>query len=307
MAAVSPEELVQRFSQLGFTVEKHDHAPVPTVEAMATELAGLGVQGILLKNLFLKDKKNRLYIVSAHEETKVDLKVLSARLGMGKGGLRLAPEELLDPVLKLQPGSVTPLAVVQPSAAAVVLLIDEKLQRQERLLVHPLTNACTLALPAQHLDALLTSVGRTANYVDLEADPKIDKDNPPDLAKYISDLAAVSAEELAASANVDTSVLAAAAPPAGARKAKKAAGGAAARQQGAAERAMDVHAMAAGLVEKISAAAGAAGACAASTEAMRRLHADVVMELNGLRNAAYAAGMKAAKGQIMAAIDGSYA
>lgn len=302
--------MLDRFAKLGISVEKHGHAPVPTVEAMADEMSKLGVQGICTKNLFLKDKKNRLYIITSAPDTKVDIKVLSARLGMGKGGLRFAPEELLEPVLGLAPGSVTPLAVVQPSAAAVVLLIDQKLQGQARLLVHPLANDATLALSSEGLAKLLGDIGRSANYVDLEADPKIDRDNPPDLAKYIQETAGVSAEELAAKAQVDASLLAgpattaAGAAAGGAKTGKKAAAGNAKRQAGDGS-AMDVETLATVLMEQVSKASGGSGG--AGQEEQRRLQADIVMRLNGLRNAAFAAGFSAGKGTVMSMIDGSYA
>ncbi|XP_020098636.1 uncharacterized protein LOC109717322 isoform X2 [Ananas comosus] len=55
--------------------------------------------GALSKNLLLKDKKNRFYIVSALAGTKVDLKILSQRLGLGCEWLQ-APEEALQEVLQ---------------------------------------------------------------------------------------------------------------------------------------------------------------------------------------------------------------
>ncbi|KAL3654642.1 hypothetical protein CASFOL_001627 [Castilleja foliolosa] len=72
--------------QIGFS--QYEHPVVLTVEAQSKYVGHL--KGGLSKNLFLKDKKQRLYIVSALAETKVDLKVLSQRLGLGKGGLRMA-------------------------------------------------------------------------------------------------------------------------------------------------------------------------------------------------------------------------
>ncbi|KAF5843756.1 hypothetical protein DUNSADRAFT_8272 [Dunaliella salina] len=73
-----------------------------------------GVPGTVVKNIFAKDKKHRLYIMSALPTTKVDLNTMSARIGTGKGGLRFAPEELLGESLKVPPGSVTPLAIANP-------------------------------------------------------------------------------------------------------------------------------------------------------------------------------------------------
>ncbi|MCI23462.1 proline-tRNA ligase-like, partial [Trifolium medium] len=78
---------------------KYEHPVVLTVEAQAKHVGDLGGgPGGLSKNLFLK--KNRFYIVSALADTKVDLKVLSQRLGLGKGGLRMAPEEALGELLQ---------------------------------------------------------------------------------------------------------------------------------------------------------------------------------------------------------------
>ena len=52
-------------------------------------------------------------------------------------------------------GSVTPLAVVQPTASSVVLLLDQKLKGQDRILVHPLTNDKTVAISSDGLEAFL--------------------------------------------------------------------------------------------------------------------------------------------------------
>jgi hypothetical protein len=49
-------------------------------------------------------------------DTKVDMKVLSQRLGLGNGGIRMAPEEALGELLQVSLGCVTPFAVVNESA-----------------------------------------------------------------------------------------------------------------------------------------------------------------------------------------------
>lgn len=77
----------------------HNHPAVSIVEEQANHVGHL--DGCVSKNLFLKDKKNRLYVVSTLTTTQVDLKALSARLGLGKGGVRVAPEESLQSVLQV--------------------------------------------------------------------------------------------------------------------------------------------------------------------------------------------------------------
>ncbi|MBA0867374.1 hypothetical protein Goshw_029696, partial [Gossypium schwendimanii] len=91
--------------------------------------------GALSKNLFLKDKKHRYYVVSALADTKVDLKVLSQRLGLGKGGLRMAAEEALVEILKANPpvGKDQPpdLAAFVPSDAPILSDLPVKASTQD--------------------------------------------------------------------------------------------------------------------------------------------------------------------------------
>ncbi|KAK3040060.1 hypothetical protein RJ639_029396 [Escallonia herrerae] len=78
------EQLLARLKELQIEFAGIEHSVVLTVED--------------------QDKKHRLYLVSALADTKVDLKVLSQRLGLGKGGLRMAPNEALLEILKRSNG-----------------------------------------------------------------------------------------------------------------------------------------------------------------------------------------------------------
>nr|CAD1827106.1 unnamed protein product [Ananas comosus var. bracteatus] len=177
------DQLLARLQELNIEFTCYDHPVVLTVEAQASYVGHLG--GALSKNLLLKDKKHRLYIVSALAGTKVDLKILSQRLGLGKGGLRMAPEEALQEVLQVPLGCVTPFALINESASTVSLLLDRGFKAQECCYFHPLTNDVTIALPASNLDKFLVSIGREPAYVDLEASPVVGKDHPPDLASLV--------------------------------------------------------------------------------------------------------------------------
>ncbi|KAI4388311.1 hypothetical protein MLD38_000653 [Melastoma candidum] len=177
------EQLLSRLQELRVDFTKYEHPAVLTVEAQAMYVGN--VEGALSKNLFLKDKKQRFYIVSALANTNVDLKVLSQRLGLGKGGVRMAPEEALGEILQVPLGCVTPFAVINESARHVSLLLDQGFKSQKRCIFHPLSNDTSIALSANDLDNFLRSVGRDPLYVDLEANPKVGKDQPPDLAALV--------------------------------------------------------------------------------------------------------------------------
>ncbi|KAF7114244.1 hypothetical protein RHSIM_RhsimUnG0094500 [Rhododendron simsii] len=171
------DQLLARLKELHIDFTKYDHPVVLTVEAQAKY-----VKGALSKNLFLKDKKHRFYLVSALKDTKVDLKVLSQRLGLGKAGLRMAPEEAL-PEVPL--GCVTPFALVNDSARHVSLLLDKGFKDCESCFFHPLSNDASISLNALDLDKFLKSLGKDPSYVDLEANPSVGKDQPPDLAYLV--------------------------------------------------------------------------------------------------------------------------
>ncbi|XP_044479139.1 prolyl-tRNA synthetase associated domain-containing protein 1-like isoform X2 [Mangifera indica] len=161
----SKEQLLARLQDLQIEFSKYEHPVVMTVEAQEKYVGGMGGG---CKNLFLKDKKHRYYIVSALAGTKVDMKVLSQRLGLGKGGLRMAPEEALPEILQVPLGSVTPFALVNESARDVGLLLDKGFKTQERCFFHPLSNDMSISLNANDLDKFLKSIGREPSYVDLE-------------------------------------------------------------------------------------------------------------------------------------------
>ncbi|KAI6693836.1 hypothetical protein NL676_021546 [Syzygium grande] len=177
------DQLLTRLQELQIEFSKYEHPVVLTVEAQAKHVGNVGAA--LSKNLFLKDKKQRFYIVSALADTKVDLKVLSQRLGLGKGGLRLAPEEALGEILQVPLGCVTPFALVNESASHVSLLLDQGFKSQQGCLFHPLSNDTSISLNTFSLDMFLKSIGRDPSYVDLEANPKVGKDQPPDLAALV--------------------------------------------------------------------------------------------------------------------------
>ncbi|KAJ4965434.1 hypothetical protein NE237_017283 [Protea cynaroides] len=180
----SKDQLLQQLKELQIDFSCYDHPVVLTVEAQAKYLGNLG--GGLSKNLFLKDKKHRFYIVSTLASTTVDLKVLSQRLGLGKGGLRMASEEALLEILQVPLGSVTPFALINDSTRNVSLVLDQGFKAQNLCFFHPLTNDMTISLTARDLDQFLISIGRNPTYVDMElANPTVGKDQPPDLAALV--------------------------------------------------------------------------------------------------------------------------
>ncbi|KAF9608449.1 hypothetical protein IFM89_009815 [Coptis chinensis] len=183
MEGYSKDQLLTRLKEIGIEYTRYDHPVVLTVEEQAKYIGHL--KGGISKNLLLKDKKHRYYLVSALAGTNVDLKVLSQRLGVGKSGLRKAPQEALQDILQVPLGCVTPFALINDSARNVSLLLDQGFKAQECCFFHPLSNDVTISLKASDLDKFLVSIDKDPSYVDLEANVVIGKDQPPDLAAHV--------------------------------------------------------------------------------------------------------------------------
>lgn len=221
----------------------------------------------------------------------------------------MAPDDLLPSILQVPLGSVTPLAVTQPTAEDVVLLLDIKLQQQEEdFFVHPLHNTASLLMTAGQLEQALSSVGRQWHWVDLEADPKIDRENPPDL-KGIADAAKPIVCETEDGGGGERGL------GKEQQKSKSSGGEKKDKQEGkkksegeekkvaAAQAVSDVYAVSDVVIEKVAAALGV-DLEGMDGDVKRRLRADVVMELNALKNAAYSTGFKSSRDGMVASLLG---
>ncbi|HZC15780.1 MAG TPA: prolyl-tRNA synthetase associated domain-containing protein [Caulobacteraceae bacterium] len=135
----APDELFAFLDRAGIAHTTLEHAAVfhyGEGEAVKARLAGGHT-----KNLFLKDAKGRLWLITALGETRIDLKALPARIGAAK--LSFGSAALMGEVLGVEPGSVTPFALINDETRRVTLIVDAALLRADPLNFHPLTNTAT--------------------------------------------------------------------------------------------------------------------------------------------------------------------
>lgn len=149
------QDLFDLLASLGVETETSRHPPVFTVEEAKAHRGNLS--GAHTKNLFLKDKKGQLWLVVALEDRPVDLKDLRRRIGAAS--LSFGKPELLHDVLGVEPGSVTPFAVINDRDTRVRVVLDAEMMTSERLNYHPLTNAATTAVSPAGLLAFLRACG----------------------------------------------------------------------------------------------------------------------------------------------------
>ena len=146
-----------------------DHPPVFRVDEGHDIKAAL--PGGHTKNLFLKDAKDRLWLVCALGETLVDLKVLHRTIGAAR--LSFGSEALMIETLGVRPGSVTAFALINDTRRRITLVLDAALLASDPLNFHPLTNAATTAVSRSGFMAFLHALDLTPLVVDFSASPPV--------------------------------------------------------------------------------------------------------------------------------------
>lgn len=167
----SPADLFALLDRLGVAHSTVEHPAVFRVgegeEIKAT------IPGAHTKNLFLKDAKDQLWLISAADRTAIDLKRLHTVIGSAR--LSFGRAELMEAVLGVTPGSVTAFALIndQPrdgrDGRQVRFVLDRTLAEAERVNFHPLTNTATTGVSREGFRAFLKAVGVSPLVVDFAA------------------------------------------------------------------------------------------------------------------------------------------
>jgi Ala-tRNA(Pro) deacylase len=159
---VTPDELFAALDCLGIAHPTVTHQPLFTVE-QSQSLRGQ-IPGSHTKNLFLKDKKGALFLVTALEDAAIELKSLHRRLG-ATGRFSFGSADTMLETLGVLPGSVTPFGVINDTVGRVTVILDETLMRHEIINAHPLTNTMTTSLARDGLVRFLESTGHPPRIV----------------------------------------------------------------------------------------------------------------------------------------------
>jgi Ala-tRNA(Pro) deacylase len=164
----SPEDLLAYLAALGVETTTVDHPPLFTVED-SQALRG-EIPGGHTKNLFVKDKKGRLFLLVLGEETVIDLKRVHEKIG-AQGRVSFGSAELLEEVWGVKPGAVTPFGAINDKDGRVCVVLDDAMMRHERLNFHPLVNTRTTGLASADLVKFLRATGHEPVVAALGAAP----------------------------------------------------------------------------------------------------------------------------------------
>jgi len=160
----APDDLFEKLASLNIEVTTVQHPPVFTVDE-AKSLRG-EIRGCHTKNLFLRNKKGKMWLLVCLEDRPIDLKELAGRLNAGR--LSFGSAERLAQYLGVIPGAVTPFAIVNDKTSAVKVAVDQAILDRGPLNCHPLDNAQTTTIRSEDLLKFLEAEGHTAQFIDFE-------------------------------------------------------------------------------------------------------------------------------------------
>ncbi len=163
--ASTQDQLLQRLDELGIGHRTFAHVPVFTVDEARQHTARL--PGGHCKSLFLKDKKGGLWLLVCSDHRRIDLGRLAKVIGSPR--LSFGQAELLQAVLGVIPGAVTPFALINDRECRVRPLLDQAMLAHALLNYHPLTNAATTTIKAGDLLKFVEACGHRPQILDLDA------------------------------------------------------------------------------------------------------------------------------------------
>lgn len=164
---VTSDALLARLDAAGIPYRRFDHVPLMTVED-SKQVQGVmrdrSQGGLHVRNLYLRDRKKRNFLVTVEQDRPIDLKALGERIGAVN--LSFGSADRLLEFLGIRPGAVTPLAMVTGAETGVTLVLDAAIRGAEVVYVHPLVNDRTLEMRPADLLRFLEGLGVTPVWLD---------------------------------------------------------------------------------------------------------------------------------------------
>lgn len=157
------EKVLNKLNELNINYKEIEHTPVYTIEDM-DNLGNIFENAKICKNLFVRDQKGkRHFLIVLPEEKRAPLAEIATKIESTK--LSFASEERLMRYLKLEPGSVTPLAVINDESNEIEVVFDEDLKNENLLGVHPCTNTTTILLTPNDLEKYIIANNNKLKYI----------------------------------------------------------------------------------------------------------------------------------------------
>ena len=150
---------------LGIEYARVDHEVTATMEQCLAVDSVLGAP--TCKNLFLTNRQQTVfYLLMMPADKPFKTKDLSAQIGSSR--LSFASGEMMERLLDITPGSLSPMGLMNDANLDVTLLIDEDVMAKDSVGVHPCINTTTLKINMKDFrEVVIPALRHTPTYVKL--------------------------------------------------------------------------------------------------------------------------------------------
>ena len=163
----TPEAIMAVLERLDISFSTHHHPPLRTVEDSKQFRTGMDGDGAHIKNLYMRDRKKKNFLVVADEDRTIDMKTLNGRIGCDR--LSFGSADRLFEMLGVRPGAVSPLTLINDTDQRVRLVLDAKILHGGTIYVHPLVNDMTLGITPDGLQRFFQHTGHDPLVLDFDS------------------------------------------------------------------------------------------------------------------------------------------
>lgn len=163
------ENLLEYLNSKSINYQLEQHEEVFTVEAMMAQKVLQDAPGMVVKNLFVKDKKKKdLWLITTRHDLNFKLSQLAKKLSVKD--FRMAEEAKMIELLGVAQGCATPMALLNDKEKKVKLILDSELIENDQTLVwsHPLVNDHSIGLSAAEFNTFLNSLDRSDDIIKVD-------------------------------------------------------------------------------------------------------------------------------------------
>ena len=152
------QAVYELLDSLGISYERVDHETADTMEACLA-IDEVLAPAVICKNLFLCNaQQTRFYLLMIREDKKFKTKEITKQIGSSR--LSFAPAEAMEKYLKITPGSVSVMGLMNDTDRQVQLVIDEDVLKEELFGCHPCINTSSIRISVRDLtEKFLPAVG----------------------------------------------------------------------------------------------------------------------------------------------------
>ena len=165
---ITSDELLSILKDIRVDFKLYEHKPLYSVKESKFQqklIFPVNSNGVHIKNLYLRDKKQRNYLITCEQDKSIDLKILKEKIKSNR--LSFGSPDRLFQNLGVFPGSVSPFCMLNGIKNNVNFYCDYDLKGYTKIFLHPFTNDKTIYMNLDDLENFLKKYHININWIKL--------------------------------------------------------------------------------------------------------------------------------------------